>query len=190
MTDTSLALETREGLPDALRVLLADHPRESWERDPNFSGLVAFWLERHLMFRRLLAMLRAETEALIDRRLEAASGAPRLARIGGLLLGELDGHHRIEDAHYFPVLACAEPRIARGFDLLEADHEALEAELAAFAGAANGLLRALPGAGGRDAAGRFLARIDGLGKLLDRHLTDEEDLVVPVILRHGEGALG
>jgi hypothetical protein len=31
------------------------------------------------------------------------------------------------------------------------------------------------------------AEIDGLRRLLDRHLTDEEDLVVPVVLKSGLG---
>ena len=29
-----LPIETRPGLPDALRVLLRDYPREAWEQDP------------------------------------------------------------------------------------------------------------------------------------------------------------
>ena len=50
-----LALGVRAGLPDALRVLLADYPREGWESHPHFTGLVRFWLDRHLMFRPLQA---------------------------------------------------------------------------------------------------------------------------------------
>lgn len=190
MTDP-LALETRAGLPEALRVLLTDHPREAWESDPNFGGLVAFWLERHLMFRRMLETLRTDTEALIDRRLHAPAYAGRVARVGQLFLGEMHGHHRIEDAHYFPVLARAEPRIERGFALLDADHHALDRHLGAFAESANGVLTAVAGGGeGREEAAAFLSCLGGLGRLIDRHLTDEEDLVVPVILRHGERGLG
>ena len=52
------------------------------------------------------------------------------------------------------------------------------------------LLRAL-GRPGRDAApqaGRFEAGLGGFERFLDRHLTDEEDLIVPVILRAGGDA--
>ena len=51
---------------------------------------------------------------------------------------------------------------------------------------ANSLLRALPRpveAGVQ--AGRFADRLAGFDRFLDRHLTDEEDLIVPVILRAG-----
>ena len=51
----NLALADRKKLPDALRVLLEDYPRDGWELDPGFDGLVRFWLDRHLMFRRLMS---------------------------------------------------------------------------------------------------------------------------------------
>ena len=42
------------------------------------------------------------------------------------LLGNLHGHHQIEDHHYFPVFRQAEPRLAAGFGLLANDHVARE----------------------------------------------------------------
>ena len=186
-----LDLSAREGLPDALRVLLRDHPREGWDRDPNFHGLVSFWIDRHLMFRRLLGTMSGDARSFLDRGMDPRTYAGRLARLGQMFVAELHGHHGIEDAHYFPVLARAEPRIARGFALLEADHEALDPELAVFAEAANGVLGAVAaGAPSTDAGAAFLVRLGAMERLLDRHLTDEEDLVVPVILRHGERGLG
>jgi hemerythrin-like domain-containing protein len=183
-----LALDIRGGLPDALRTLLADYPRAGWEAEPRFDGLVRFWLDRHLMFRRLLALLAADAEALAEGRIEPAAYAPRLARLGSTLVGELEGHHGIEDSHYFPLLARLEPRLSRGFEILDADHVALDRHLAGFVAAANAVLQA-PEAARREAGARFLAPLGGLGRLIDRHLVDEEELVVPVILRHGPGGL-
>ena len=42
----ALSLARRDGLPDALRVLLAEYPREAWESHPNLTALMRFWLER------------------------------------------------------------------------------------------------------------------------------------------------
>ena len=39
-----LPLDVRDGLPDELRVLLKDFPRESWSNHPDFNGLTAFWI--------------------------------------------------------------------------------------------------------------------------------------------------
>ena len=40
------------------------------------------------------------------------------------------------------------------------------------------------------AAGRFRDELAHLEQLLDRHLIDEEELIVPVILRYGSAGLG
>jgi hemerythrin-like domain-containing protein len=110
--------------------------------------------------------------------------------VAGFLLGELDSHHGIEDHHYFPRLARIEPRLQRGFDLLDADHHALHEALDTLAGAANAVLRGLRGDGARDDAGRAADGLDALGRLLDRHLADEEDIVAPLLIAHGERGLG
>lgn len=144
-----------------------------------------------MMFRRIAERLRADSEAMLDHRLAPDRYGASLSRLGSAFLQELHGHHMIEDAHYFPVLSAREPAIARGFEILDADHHALDARLAAFAERANAAIRGLEGPdAGRAGVEAFRAELVGLAALLDRHLTDEEDLVVPVILRHGAAGLG
>jgi len=180
------ALEDRKHLPDALRVLLRDYPRDLWESHHNFDGLTRFWLDRHLMFRRALAQWQDDTRGFLDHDRAPRAHGQMTARIGGFLINELHGHHQIEDTQYFPVLAQANARLARGFDLLDADHHALDAQLAALTEAANGHLRNLQDktADQTASAGAMLARLDGFERFLNRHLVDEEELVVPVILHH------
>lgn len=186
------ALERRAGLPDALRVLLEAYPRAGWESHRQFDGLVRFWLERHMMFRRLVEHLQQEAEARIDGHLSPDRHLAGVARFGGLLVQELHGHHMIEDHHYFPVLERRDLRLAYGFALLDADHHALDAELGAFTAAANAALQAGKDSrtdSARDAVGRYLEALARLDRLLDRHLVDEEELVVPVILKYGTAGL-
>jgi len=190
MKDDDLDLKTRAGLPDALRVLVKDYPRTGWETHPEFTGLVQFWMERHMEFRRLTAILQADAEAMLDRRLDAQDYATRLSRFGGMLLNSLHGHHHIEDDHYFPLLMGLDARITPGFDILETDHQVLNATLDRFAGSANAVLQADGDGVAHDAAGQFQRDLGGLARLLDRHLNDEEELVVPVILHTGSGNLG
>ena len=178
-----LTLGVRTGLPDALRVLVEELPRESWEAHPEFGGMVQFWLDRHLMFRRLLAALEEDVQAVLDRKMAFESYAPRLSRFGGMLLNQLHGHHQIEDMHYFPQLVQLDARVARGFDLLEADHGAMDGLLNGLAEGANAVLGAK--ADGRDRAGEFAGTLEGFHGLLDRHLVDEEEIIVPVILNSG-----
>ena len=186
-----LALDARAGLPDALRVLLEAYPRDGWSRDPGFDGLVQFWLDRHGMFRSLAARLGETAEAALDGRAEPQGAGRALARFGNVFLNELHGHHMIEDRHYFPVLSRRDPRILRGFEMLERDHEAIDPLLARFAERANLALQALGGTEDfRPALDAFRDELRGTERLLLRHLEDEEDLVVPVVLAHGSAGLG
>ena len=92
-SDLTIDLENRAALPEALRVLLDEFPRDDWQAHPNFAGLVQFWLEKHLMFRKLLDMLQTDSEAMLDRSLDAQQYAARLSRFGGMMLNQLHGHH-------------------------------------------------------------------------------------------------
>ena len=58
-----------------------------------------------MMFRRILEKLSADTRAAADRKIAPQAYAQGMARLGSMFVGELHGHHGIEDAHYFPVLA-------------------------------------------------------------------------------------
>jgi iron-sulfur cluster repair protein YtfE (RIC family) len=196
MTADPLSLAVRHGLPADLRWLLARHPRPSWT--DSLGEIGRFWLARHAMFRETQALLLDETRAFAAGRTDAARFGPRFGRVAGFLLGELDSHHGIEDHHYFPRLARIEPRLQRGFDLLDADHHALHDALEGLADMANAVLRGLRADGARDtalreaarAAGRAAEGLDALGRLLDRHLADEEDIVAPILVAHGERGLG
>jgi hemerythrin-like domain-containing protein len=192
MTDTPLLLPLadRDGLPDALRVLLEAHPRDSWKAHPRFHGLVSFWLERHMMFRQLMGHMTRETEAFLDRDREARGFATGIAQYGGLFVSQLHGHHQIEDHHYFPLLRTKEARIEAGFDLLDADHHALDGILNRFVEQANAAIAGAEGPRGQVAAGTLRQGLGDLERLIGRHLEDEEDLIVPVILRHGADGLG
>ena len=179
-------LAERQELPEALRILVDALPRAGWEAHPNFGGLVQFWMERHQGFRQYHRLLTEDVRGFLDRGSALRDWQPRLSRLGSGLLQELHGHHMIEDHEYFPMLARLEPRLARGFDMLERDHQEMDVLLHDFADRANAVLR-LTGDGGRDEAAAFAALVERLGGFLDRHLTDEEELVVPVVLTTGLG---
>lgn len=187
-----LALATRAGLPDDLKLLLARYPREVWNGHANLGEMATFWLSRHAMFRELGAMLDEAAERFradaIDARQFADFLAPRLQ----FFLQQLHAHHHIEDDHYFPIFRKADARLARGFEMLEGDHDALAGCIEGSVAAANDFLRALNGAPSdvQPAADAYMQRGAVLLRGLIRHLDDEEDLIVPLILDRGERALG
>lgn len=179
-----MTLETRTGLPEALRILARDYPRDLWHSHQNFDGLTRFWLERHLGFRASLADIERLSQDYLGGSIDAPLYARHSARQIGGLLQDLHGHHQIEDLHYFPQLSRLDPRIASGFDLLEADHQALAGHIDQMAESTNAMLRTLRHSADRMAVARLLARAQSFARFIDRHLLDEEDLVVPAILHY------
>ncbi|WP_296428500.1 hemerythrin domain-containing protein [Yoonia sp.] len=187
---TPLDLAQRQALPDALRVLIEQFPRDAWEQHKNYSQLIAFWLDRHLMFRRLLDRLNTDAEQALDTRMDPMKYKQAVSRFGGMLINELHGHHQIEDAHYFPVMAKLDQKVSAGFDLLDKDHHALDGILAGLANGANAVLQDTTGKNGfRDKTATFRALLGGFQPMLNRHLIDEEELVVPVLLKYAPAQL-
>ncbi|MGR3703953.1 MAG: hemerythrin domain-containing protein [Paracoccaceae bacterium] len=178
------SIETRKGLPEHLRVLADRYPRVEWRGHMNFNHLTAFWLERHLMFRQVLDKVIGDTQAHLDGR--AGRYGPELSRYTGFFLDQLHGHHQIEDQHYFPQFMAMDKRLEQAFDILDADHHALDHHLNSLADHTNQVLRALQsGQKARDEAGRLLAVQEGFKTFLDRHLMDEEEIIVPIVLEYG-----
>jgi hypothetical protein len=188
----NLALARRSGWPTALRALLVRYPREQWRGHANLGEMARFWLSRHDMFRELASMIQTIETQFRAGALPAAEFPPQLVPRLQFLLSQLNVHHQIEDLHYFPIFRAADARLARGFDVLEGDHHAIHADMAAIADTANALLRALSGDADtlRRCGDNYAAASGALLKGLIRHLDDEEDLIVPLILDRGEEALG
>ncbi|MGF1594471.1 MAG: hemerythrin domain-containing protein [Kiloniellaceae bacterium] len=187
----TLDLDGRGNLPGEWLALLQRHPRADWGDHPGLGMTARFWLDRHAAFRQLGEALEQATGEFRGGGLAPgdfqAWFAPRLQ----LLLGELHGHHQVEDLHYFPLFRQAAPDLAPGFELLDRDHKTLHEGLLETAEAANALLQALARAPG-DAEGPAVAYAETSARLLKRmrrHLDDEEDLVIPLLLERGEAGL-
>jgi hemerythrin-like domain-containing protein len=188
----SLDLDTRTGWPKDLCIFLDRYPRDAWLSHRNFGERMRFWMGVHGGFRQIGDALQNATadfregEVTPDRFRQWF--VPRL----NYLLSHLHSHHQIEDFEYFPVLTEAEPRLARGFEVLEGDHEAIHRTIAELADAANAFMTT--DVDSRDAllrsGERYADASDHLITQLTRHLDDEEDLIVPLVLDRGEEPLG
>lgn len=170
--------------PAELGFLLARHPRPTWPWHGTRS--VAFWLEVHDHLRRDAAGLEATADDYVASRLSAVQlavvAAPRLRG----LIASLHGHHQIEDFNYFPAFRRTEPRLAAGFDRLEADHVEVARDIDAALTALSELRSAVDAQQRHPAlaAQRFIAASSDLCRHLVRHLSDEESLVVPLLIEH------
>ncbi|MGI4733126.1 MAG: hemerythrin domain-containing protein [Janthinobacterium lividum] len=187
-----LPLATRPGLPDDVAYLRATFPRAGWVAHANYGELSAFWLSVHASLRDQAARTGAMLRALADEAIDPAQVRRVFAPALGQFLGHLDHHHRIEDEAYFPRFRALDARMVTGFDLLETDHDTIHAALSATAEGGRAVIAAA-GAGRdalRAAAARGAEASARLAALLDRHLADEEELVIPALLAHTERAVG
>jgi len=185
--DLNLDLDQRDGLPDELLFLLERHPRAGWQSDGGLGMTAQFWLERHAAFRQLGQALQAQAEAFRHGGTAPEDFQARFAPRLQMLLSELHGHHQVEDLHYFPVFRQAEPRLEKGFEILDRDHVALHESLVETAEAATALLQALARdpAAAEGPAETYTAAGQRLLTRLLRHLDDEEDLVIPLLIARG-----
>jgi hypothetical protein len=186
--DKALTIDKRNGLPDELLELLRKYPRGEWANDARLHGLAEGWLQRHNLFRELSVLTGDMTTDLREGRTSPTTFLPPFQRRMGLLLGELDRHHHVEDDYYFPTFAAAVPKLQKGFDILDNDHGVIHGAIYRLGNASRELIAALSGeASGRDGdaprlAERLAGEIEGFDRTLLRHLKDEEDLIIPLIL--------
>lgn len=188
----ALALARRSGWPEDLRVLVARYPREQWNAHPNLGEMARFWLSRHGMFRELSGAIERIAALFRAGKLPPEEFARQFVPRLQFMLDQLNVHHQIEDLHYFPLFRAADERLARGFDVLEGDHHHIHADMARTAEAATALLRSLQGGGDtmRRCSDNYADASGVLLRGLIRHLDDEEDLIVPLILDRSEESLG
>ena len=179
------ALAVRTGLPPEMRYLIQGFPRDTWVR-ANMDQTAAFWLQMHDGFR----SHQTHMDGLVDQwRTDGDLTALHRRLIPALqaFLQHLDGHHRVESGHYFPALRKLEPRIDRGIELLDRDHDAVHETLEALIRDGRAFHQAIiagaPDA--RDNAERLGDLIAASGRPLLRHLEDEEDIVIPLIRLRG-----
>ncbi len=176
----------QDEMPQEMRFLLDKYPRDAWDAHPGFKEKTRHWLGAHRMFRRVSERVRLDAEALLNKDMALDDYAGRLSYYGGNLVGNLHGHHGWEDHSYFPALAEADPRFDAGLKLLEQDHADLDAVLDDFTRYANRVIKLseLDKAQARDEAGHVHETAQTIEAFLKRHLSDEEELAVPIILHH------
>jgi hypothetical protein len=189
--DDELPLASRSGLPDEIAYLRAVHPQIGWRKHPGFGELCDFWLHVHESLRGEGRDLIQVTEAFCEGTLNPGQFQRLFVPRINQFLGHLNGHHQIEDQAYFPRFRALDPRMGAGFDLLQRDHALIHQSLVDLVERAKAMLAALADPGDpRAAVDAYAAAGETLVRLLHQHLADEEEIVIPALLEHGETSLG
>ncbi len=173
-------------MPADMQLLLQAYPRESWSTHIGFTDKTRQWLKAHQMFRHLSALVKEDAERFLGGHIQPNDYINQLVYRGGVLVSNLHGHHGWEDRSYFPELSAADPRFDAGLEILEKDHLALNQVLDNFVASANRAIAMLEHNDDKQRAevGSLLTAAQSIESLLDRHLGDEEELAVPIILHY------
>ncbi|MFT6075303.1 MAG: hypothetical protein ACJAZ1_002231 [Yoonia sp.] len=175
-----------DDMPTEMQSLRRKYPRDAWDAHPSFKEKTRHRLGAHRMFRQLSASVRKDTVSFLDGDQDANNFAGRLSYRGGALVGNLHGHHGREYHSYFLELSAADPRFDARLEVLEKGHADLDIVLDSFTRTANRAIKLiqLDESAARNEAGKSHAAAQTIETFLKRHLTDEEELAVPIILHH------
>ena len=182
-----LNLAHRQGLPGEWLALRDRFPRSRWG-EAGLNPVAAHWLQMHAGFRHHGDRMTGLTTAFRADPTHPRGLHAQLIPALQAFLQHLDGHHRIESGHYFPVFRQMAPDIAAGIDQLDRDHDAVHAHLETLLEAGRGFHTAVAG-NAPDAASpahRLADALDAALPSLTRHLDDEEDIVIPLIALMGD----
>ncbi len=174
-----LHLATRTMFPEMLKADLINGEFTDWKSHPQFMMSGASLHEFH---NRLRAACDTLKQALDREVLNYAKGAIlnwRLLAYGRQIIKVAHSHHRAEDQVYFPHYLSLYPRLSRPLALLDGDHRVLEQALDALQTALDTLDEKSSLADWekvRDKAAH-------LQHVIHRHLDDEEEIVMPAILK-------
>lgn len=176
-------LAKRRGLTAELRRMLFDTPKEEWGSHSNYWRGAEMWQSIHRSLLHESGLFVTGLEKLLDLpqgEMETGLLLNNVRHLGGHLIGHAHVHHHIEDDHYFPRFKEVFPQLARPIDLLDCDHRVLEETLDAV----EQHVRTLQAeTADRDRLGAALEDARALDRILSRHLEDEEDIVIPALLK-------
>lgn len=168
-----------DSLLSAEWLFLHDHlPPDDWF-NPDYAYKTSTWLAMHSRIQQRQGRLQQTSNAYQDNRLDWANYKSQTLRQLSSHIDHLHGHHSIEDGQYFPRFVRNYPRLTAGFAILDNDHHTLNAALHDLQQSGRALYRAT--LEDQRLADTLHQQLGQVSTLLSRHLSDEEDLVIPIL---------
>lgn len=137
------------------------------------------WLNIHADIRKRQRILNQISDAYHSGDIEWSEYRAQLSPRIHQYIFKLHQHHRVEDKGYFPQFIRMYPQLKSGFEVLDRDHVHLDSLLNEL----QGLNSQLATSEDEDKAlgGQLHQTLVDVSVLLSQHLTDEEDLVIPIL---------
>ena len=194
MTDFVQNKTSQQALDDDLFSLAPRHPDSRLEADwlflynklppdqwfaADYAYKTSGWLKVHTNIRKRQRILTQISEAYIDGEFDWAEYRSQILKRINMHILKLHQHHGVEDDGFFPEFIRMYPQLAPAFEILGHDHEYLNALLDKLQIQNDALAKSE----GEDKAlaEQLHETLVKVTDLLQQHLTDEEDLVIPIL---------
>ncbi|MDE0490928.1 hemerythrin domain-containing protein [Psychrobacter sp. A3] len=142
------------------------------------------WLKVHTNIRKRQRILTQISEGYQSGEYDWAKYRSQMLKRINIHILKLHQHHGVEDEGFFPEFIRMYPQLQEGFEILRRDHERLDALLDELQAQNDQLTRSE--VGDKALAEQLHQTLMDASKLLSQHLTDEEDVVIPILgLRQG-----
>ncbi|WP_367109713.1 hemerythrin domain-containing protein [uncultured Psychrobacter sp.] len=194
MTDSAQNNPSQQDLDDDLFSVAPRHPDSRLESDwlflyeklpPDqwFSADYAYktsgWLKVHTNIRKRQRILTQISDAYMSGEFDWTEYRSQILKRINMHVLKLHQHHGVEDEGFFPEFVSMYPKLAPAFEILGHDHEYLNELLDTLQAQNDQLARS-------DTEDKVLAKqlhdtLVAVTDLLQQHLTDEEDLVIPIL---------
>ncbi|WP_367108961.1 hemerythrin domain-containing protein [uncultured Psychrobacter sp.] len=194
MTDSAQNNPSQQDLDDDLFSVAPRHPDSRLESDwlflyeklpPDqwFSADYAYktsgWLKVHTNIRKRQRILTQISDAYMSGEFDWTEYRSQILKRINMHVLKLHQHHGVEDEGFFPEFVSMYPKLAPAFEILGHDHEYLNELLDTLQAQNDQLARS-------DTEDKALAKelhdtLVAITDLLQQHLTDEEDLVIPIL---------
>ena len=190
---------SQQALDDDLFSLIPRHPDSRLETDwlflynklppdqwfgADYAYKTSGWLKVHTNIRKRQRILVQISEAYISGEFDWSEYRSQILKRINMHVLKLHQHHGVEDEGFFPEFVSMYPKLAPAFEILGHDHEYLNELLDKLQIQNDQLARS-------EVEDKALAEelhktLVAVTDLLQQHLTDEEDLVIPILgLRQG-----
>jgi hemerythrin-like domain-containing protein len=137
------------------------------------------WLKVHTNIRKRQRILVQISEAYISGEFDWSEYRSQILKRINMHVLKLHQHHEVEDEGFFPEFVSMYPKLAPAFEILGHDHEYLN-ELLDKLQIQNDML-ARSEVEDKALAEELHKTLVAVTDLLQQHLTDEEDLVIPIL---------
>ena len=158
-------------------------PPEQWFA-ADYAYKTSGWLKVHTNIRKRQRILTQISDAYISGEFDWSEYRSQILKRINMHVLKLHQHHEVEDEGFFPEFVSMYPKLAPAFEILGHDHEYLNELLDKLQIQNDQLARS-------EVEDKALAEelhktLVAVTDLLQQHLTDEEDLVIPILgLRQG-----